>query len=102
MNDGGDIPSGYIVQIRENGTMMWRDVLNVEHDVLVALYSVAIENLEPATVYYIRIIPFIDDGGVLYLGSPTEEGGPFLTLHIGGLSYSIFMYKSPSVCLIVC
>ena len=82
-NGNGDVPSGYMIQRRENDTMVWTDALEVNHNVHGTHYSVILDDLQPATVYYIRIIPFIEDAGGSYRGIPTDESGPFATLNFG-------------------
>ena len=59
---------------------MWTGASTVDHNANMTHYSVILEDLEPETVYYIRVMPFVQDEGGLYLGTPTEESGPFLTL----------------------
>ena len=81
-NGNGDMPSGYIVQRREKDTMMWTDSLEVNHNAYMRHYSLILEDLEPETAYYIRIIPFIEDADGSYRGIPTEESGPFATLSV--------------------
>ena len=77
------MPTGYIVQRRKNGTLVWMDALNVEHNPNVTNYSVILGDLEPSTGYYVRVVPFIEDAGGSYRGVPTEEVGPFSTLYFG-------------------
>ena len=80
---GEEMPSGYIVQRRKNGTMMRIDASEVDHNVNVTHYSVIIKDLEPDTLYYIRVVPFIEDAGGSYHGIPTDESGPYSTLRLG-------------------
>ena len=53
--------------------MFWTDALNVDHNAHMTQYSVILEGLEPGTMYYIRVVPFINDAGVSYRGTPTED-----------------------------
>ena len=82
-SSGEEVPSGYIVQRRKNGTMVWIDASEVDHNVNDIHYSVIIEDLEPETMYYIRVIPFIEDAVGSYQGIPTDEYGPYSTLRFG-------------------
>ena len=72
-NNDEEIPIGYTVQHRKNGTTIWRNVSNVDHNANVARYSVTLKGLEPGTVYSVRVAPFIKDAGGSYWGTPTED-----------------------------
>ena len=72
----------YTRQRRKNGTDERNDALNVTHNSCFAYYSVILDNLEPDTLYYVRVIPAIDTNNGTYHGTPTEEGGPFATLRV--------------------
>ena len=78
-NGGGTQPRGYLVETRRNGSNELISGPQIDHDPTVAVYTVLVENLEPQTSYYIRVNPFIEDGGNLYYGNATQEAGPFLT-----------------------
>ena len=80
-NSGEEMPTGYIIQRRSHGTMVWMDALNVDHNADVTYHSVILEGLEPGTVYYVRIVPFINDAGGSYRGTPTEDAS-FETLSV--------------------
>ena len=80
-NSGEEMPDGYIAQLRKNGSMIWIDTLNVDHNADVTYHSVILEGLEPGTVYYVRIVPFINDAGGSYRGDPTEDAS-FETLSV--------------------
>ena len=47
---------------------------------MIAVYIIVLKDLKPDTSYYVRVIPFIEDGGHVYYGNATQEAGPFLTL----------------------
>ena len=61
----------------------WIDGPNIEHTPTDVSYTARLDHLEPYTIYYVTIMPFIVDGDSTFFGHPTEEGGPFRTLRIG-------------------
>ena len=79
-NDGGTQPRGYHVERRLNGSMEWIPGPRIDHDTTVDVYALVLKNLEPDTSYYVRVTPFIEDGGNIYNGNAIQEAGPFLTL----------------------
>ena len=79
-NGGGTQPRGYLIETRLNGSMEWIPGPQIDHDATVIVYTLVLKSLEPHTYYYVRVTPFIEDGGYMYYGTATQEAGPFLTL----------------------
>ena len=88
INGGGTQPRGYLVETRLNGSMEWIPGPQIDHDVTVVGYTLVLKSLESDTSYYVRITPFIEDGGNMYNGNSTQEAGPFSTLGGKRLSFS--------------
>ena len=82
-NSSGHVPAGYIVRQRIENSSTWYDGPNIGHPADGVNHTARLDNLEPNSVYYVTIVPFIVDGDSTFFGRPTEEGGPFRTLHIG-------------------
>ena len=82
-NGGGHLPAGYVIRRRMENSSTWIDGVNIEHTPTDVNYTARLDNLEPYTIYYVIILPFIVDGDSTFFGHPTEEGGPFRTLRIG-------------------
>ena len=74
--------------------MEWISGPLIDHDASVDMYTLVIENLEPDTSYYVRVTPFIEDGGNLFYGNYTQEVGPFLTLGGVWLHFDIILFCS--------
>ena len=77
-NGVGDTPTGYEIQWRLDGSETWIPSLQLQHNGS-AEYIAMLKDLEPDTLYYINIIPYIEEGGISYLGF-AKEAGPFRTL----------------------
>ena len=82
-NGGGHPPAGYVVRGRTENSSAWIDGPNIGHPADGVNHTARLDNLEPNSTYYVTIVPFIVDGDLTFLGHPSEEGGPFGTLHIG-------------------
>ena len=67
----------------KNDGESWTSGPEIEHIPMVIAYTVLLDNLEPHTYYYVRVIPFIEEGGLAYYGTPTQKSGPFLTTNEG-------------------
>ena len=79
-NGGGTEPVGYLVETRLNGSMEWIPGPQIDHDTTFDVYTFVLKSLEPDTSYFVRVTPFIEDGGNMYKGNTTQEAGPFSTL----------------------
>ena len=76
---GGGEPQGYHVEIRNADVEQWGSGPEVSHNPRITLHTVLLENLEPHTLYFVRVTPFIQEMGKPYYGNSTQEGGPFST-----------------------
>ena len=107
-NGGGSEPQGYRVEMRlNNDGESWTSGPEIEHIPTVTAYTVLLDNLEPHTYYYIRVTPFIEDGGLAYYGTPTQASGPFLTTDEGRwlhstVTYTTVAYKTFDLMKIIC
>ena len=82
-NGGEHPPAGYVVKQRTENSFTWVDGPNIGHPANGVNHTARLDNLEPNSVYYVTIVPFIVDGDSTFLGHPAEEGGPFRTSGIG-------------------
>ena len=80
-NGGEETPVRYKVQLRVNDNETWVPRFQLEHKGATE-FTVELKYLEPDTLYYVNVIPYIDEGGMSYAGFP-KEGGPFRTLSYG-------------------
>ena len=69
-SDNGSPATDYLIQHRVNGTDAWTsgDPLGLNRNAL--LYTVLLTNLEPETVYDVRIRPLLFHDGTLFYGTP--------------------------------
>ena len=78
-NGGGSEPQGYHVEMRNADVERWSSGPDIYHHTSRTVYTVLLENLQPHTSYFVRVIPFIRERSKRYYGSSTQEGGPFST-----------------------
>ena len=77
------IPTAYQIQWRSMDILEWLHYLGIGHSAIVHNYTISIENLEPDSLYLVRIVPLVEDGKVIYYGIPTPVYGPFSTRSYG-------------------
>ena len=80
-NDGEGTPTGYKIQWRLTNSMTWMPSLDIQHTDSPEHVAV-LRDLEPDNIYYVNIIPFIEEDAITFLGS-AHESGPFRTLSYG-------------------
>ena len=76
-----ETPVVYDIQQRLNGTMGWIPSHVLTHSES-AEYITMLEGLEPDALYYVNIIPVIEENDIRYSGF-AKEAGPFWTLDYG-------------------
>ena len=95
-NGIGSEPKGYRAEMRLNDSESWTSGPEIDHNRMATTHTVFLENLQPRKYYYVRITPFIEEKGLAYYGTPTQEGGPFLTTDDGRWLYSPTVRPSKS------
>ena len=93
-NESGSKPTGYNVQHRFSWNGHWINGVEIEHDSIIQQYRTQLENLDPDNTYYVRVIPFLNDGGIAYYGIPTSERGPFSTIAVGTFYFKTSVFHS--------
>ena len=76
-------PSGYLIKWRVDGDPVWSRGFQIEHNATAYNSQFSIKGLEPDTLYFIQIIPFVKRDGLVYYRETDYEYGPISTLSSG-------------------
>ena len=93
-NGGGVSPTGYIIQMGNIG-VAWKDAADVQHNASSNHVTVRLQGLMSDTAYFMRLVPYVIDTGIRFLGEPTIIQGPASTLAYGKHYQSLNLFRVP-------